>query len=354
MKFYETHYEEYLNSVEKYNFHPDKIGIYGKFPLNISSLPNIIFYGPTGVGKYSQVLLFLKRYSPSQLKYEKKMELETEKQKYGYKISDIHYEIDMSLLGCNSKVLWHEIFSQIIDIISNNMKTEKIAFVVCKNFHSIHKELLDIFYSYIQQYRNITTSQILIRFILITEHISFIPNNIVHCCQIISFSRPTKPQYLESIKSLSEVSHVLDSIETENIINIKEIRSFHLLHSSNHLPQDVFNIICNQILQEIFKVMVNQQTTDKIVFMDFRDKLYDILVYNLDAIECVWHILSVILSHPSCPLVETDISDIIDKIYVFLKYYNNNYRPIYHLESIFYTIITKLHGRYSGARNSRI
>jgi DNA polymerase III delta prime subunit len=341
MKFYETHYEEYLNSVEKYNYHPDKINLYNKFPFNISLLPNIIFYGPTGVGKYSQVLRFLKKYSPSQLKYEKKMEIETEKLKYNYRISDIHYEIDMSLLGCNSKLLWHEVFSQIIDIISNNMKTEKIGFVVCKNFHNIHNELLDVFYSYIQQYRNTTTSQILIRFIIITEHISFIPNNIIHSCQIISFSRPSKTKYWESIEA-NETSNassekMIQSIDTANIVNSKEIKSFYLMNELNDLPVDVFNIVCNQIIQE----MINPH---KIVYMEFRDKIYDILIYNLDAIECIWYIFSTIISLPCCRVSKEDISDIIDKIYVFLKYYNNNYRPIYHLESILFTIITKLNG----------
>ena len=56
----------------------------------------------------------------------------------------------MSHLGCNSKILWNEIFMQIVDIIS--VKSEKIGVVICKNFHMIHGELLEIFYSYIQQY----------------------------------------------------------------------------------------------------------------------------------------------------------------------------------------------------------
>jgi hypothetical protein len=334
MKFYETHYEEYLNAVEKYNYHHDKVRLYNQFPFHIKDVPNLIFYGPTGVGKYSQVLTFLRRYSPSLLKYEKKMELETEKQKYNYKISDIHYEIDMSLLGCNSKICWQEIFSQIIDILSNNMKTsEKIGFVVCKNFHSIHPEHLDIFYSYIQQYRSIITSPILIRFILITEQISFLPQNIINCCQIISFSRPSKLQYIGSMPQSGEI---LNLIETENIINIKEIKSFPLIKNGDELPVDIFVVICNQILSEILN-------PNKIVFMDFRDKIYDILVYNLDAIECIWYIFSHLICMPQSTLSRQNISLIIDKIFVFLKYYNNNYRPIYHLESIFFTMITKLY-----------
>jgi hypothetical protein len=30
-----------------------------------------------------------------------------------------------------------------------------------------------------------------------------------------------------------------------------------------------------------------------------------------------------------------------------LKYYNNNYRPIYHLESILFYLITKIHAYWS-------
>ena len=69
----------------------------------------------------------------------------------------------MSLLGCNSKTLWHEIFFQLVDIIS--VKQNKIGIIVCKNFHTINSELLEIFYSYMQQY-NMKNSNILIKFIM--------------------------------------------------------------------------------------------------------------------------------------------------------------------------------------------
>ena len=83
------------------------------------------------------------------LKYEKKISLTYDKKQYFFKISDIHYEIDMAILGCNSKLLWHEIYQQIIDIIS--AKAEKSGIIVCKYFHEIHSELLENFYSYMQE-----------------------------------------------------------------------------------------------------------------------------------------------------------------------------------------------------------
>ena len=150
MKFYESHYEEYLDVMAKQNIHTDLIPFILNLPEKSMDMGNLIVYGPSGVGKYSQVLQILKKYSPTNFKYDKKITIQTEKQTYIYHISDIHYEIDMSLLGCNSKILWNDIFLQIVDIIS--IKNEKVGFIVCKNFHMIHGELLDIFYSYIQQY----------------------------------------------------------------------------------------------------------------------------------------------------------------------------------------------------------
>jgi hypothetical protein len=126
-------------------------------------IKNTIFYGPSGVGKYTQVLKKIKTYSPSELKYEKKMTVTYNKQSYVFKISDIHYEVDMSLLGCNSRLLWHEIYQQILDSIS--AKNEKSGIIVCKYFHEIHSELLENFYSYMQKNY---ASNIEIKFILIT------------------------------------------------------------------------------------------------------------------------------------------------------------------------------------------
>ena len=190
MKFHETHFEEYINTNQKEDLHPKLSKILNKFPEKIKDLRNLIFFGPSGVGKYTQMLKAIKRYSHSDLKYEKKISITFNKQQYFFKISDVHYEIDMSLLGCNSKLLWHDIHSQIVDIIS--AKTEKSGIIVCKYFHDIHSELLDNFYSYMQQNN---ASSIDLKFILITEHISFIPDNMLNCCEVINIPRPTKTLY---------------------------------------------------------------------------------------------------------------------------------------------------------------
>ena len=66
----------------------------------------------------------------------KKISVSFNKNTYFFKISDIHFEIDLSLLGCNSKLLWNQVYNQIIDIIL--AKSENIGIIVCKNFQDIH------------------------------------------------------------------------------------------------------------------------------------------------------------------------------------------------------------------------
>jgi DNA replication protein DnaC len=73
MKFLETHFEDYLQTSQKQNLHPKLEKIFNKFPNKLADLKNIIFYGPSGVGKYTQMLKSIKKYSPSELKYEKKI-----------------------------------------------------------------------------------------------------------------------------------------------------------------------------------------------------------------------------------------------------------------------------------------
>ena len=109
MKYLESSFIDYVKSVEKCNLHPELAKDLSLFPEKMEDLPNIIFYGPKGVGKYSQVLHLIKKYSPSKLKYERKMNIR-HKREHVFKISDIHFEIDMELLGCNAKILWNIIY----------------------------------------------------------------------------------------------------------------------------------------------------------------------------------------------------------------------------------------------------
>jgi hypothetical protein len=264
------------------------------------------------------MLRFLKKYSPSELKYEKKISITYNKQQYFFKISDIHYEIDMSLLGCNSKLLWHDIYQQIVDIIS--AKNDKSGIIVCKYFHDIHSELLDNFYSYMQQNNAISVD---IHFFLITEEISFIPDNILNCCEIINISRPTKTNYAKYINNKLPVN-----LKLENITNIK------MLHNYNEDLMLQYKKICNKIIHNIINI-------NELKYIKFRDLLYDIFIYNLDISDCIWYILSSLVEQKK--IKKEKLSDILIKTYCFFQYYNNNYRPIYHVENYFLYLTKIVH-----------
>jgi len=318
MKFYETHFEEYINENQKVNLHPTLNKYYDKFPKSLHKLKNLIFYGPSGVGKYTQMLSSIKKYSPSELKYEKKISITFNKQQYFFKISDIHYEIDMSLLGCNSKLLWHEIYMQIIDIIS--AKSDKSGIIVCKYFHEIHSELLENFYSYMQKN---DANSVDLKFIIITEELSFIQDNILNCCEIIHIPRPTKTSYTKCYKNT-----LPDKIKLDNITNIK------VLHFYNEDLMLQYKIICNKIINNMINV-------NNIQFLKFRDILYDIFIYNLDMTDCIWYILSTLVEQKK--INNKDFSNVLIKTYNFFKYYNNNYRPIYHVENYLFYLTKIIH-----------
>jgi hypothetical protein len=281
----------------------------------------------------------LQKYSPSELRHEKKITVQSEKSNYTFRISDIHYEIDMSFLGCNSKALWHDLFFQIVDIIA--VKSDKIGIILCKNFHMIHSELLEIFYSYMQRLTSVS-----IKFVIISEHISFIPNNILRACAIIPIRKPAKSQIIEMVKKSGRAKErtdsfmkrisgsrpkqtsvdILGSIDTNYLLNLKEVPSFSLIKNNDNLPVDVFNVICDQIIQDM-------ENIGNIPFTQFRDSLYDIMIYNLDVVECVWYIISYFIQ--SGRFTSVQCSQVLQKVYPFLQYFNNNYRLFQKREEFF-------------------
>lgn len=343
MKFYETHFEEYINEVAKHNLHPKLHKWVSHFPAKLEALGNVIFYGPSGVGKYSQLLYAIKQYSPSGLKYEKKLSLTYDKKEYFFKISDIHYEIDMSLLGCNSKLLWHDIYQLIVDVLT--VKPEKTGILVCKNFHTIHSELLENFYSYMQHNQNL--SSVHIKYILLTEEVSFIPDSILNCCEIIHLPRPTKILYNACSKKEKEKetqknknknkkkknnATTTATTATTTIPNCENIKYIHAgVSEFMHQP---YKIICDKIIKEMLNV-------SELKFLHFRDLLYDIFIYNLDMTDCIWYILTILIQEKK--IQTRHMSDLLLRAFTFLKYYNNNYRPIYHLESYLFYLITVIH-----------
>jgi hypothetical protein len=322
MKFHDTLFDEYIGKVHNNNIHKELVSFTKRLPNDIIDFRNLLVYGPSGSGKYSQVLALLSGYSPSKLKYEKKMTIHTDKGDFSFKISDIHYEIDMALLGCNSKIIWHDTFGQIVDIIS--MKKHTNGIIVCKNFHEINSDLLENFYSYMQQY-NHNNLGIKIRFVLISDQISFLPQNIINHCYIVNVMRPSEKKYREFGLKMD--------IEPKNILNLKEVHVLSKIKDTSKIPNDLFDIICSNIIKVINMTKLN--------LAQLREALYDILIYNVDVSDTIWFILSYYITENK--LQPEHIQKITNKLPQLLKQYNNNYRPIYHLENIFLTIVREVY-----------
>ena len=317
MKFHETTFEEYLITNSKINIHPKLDKIYKSFPKNIEDLKNLIFYGPSGVGKYTQMLSAIHSYSPSQLKYEKKLSVTYNKNTYFFKISDIHYEIDLAILGCHSKQLWDDVYNQIVDIIQ--VKKCKVGIIICKNFHEIHNELLETFYSYIQIVPNCAIS---LKFILLTEAVSFIPDNIINCCKMIHVSRPSKMQYNKCFEN---------KVKTQGVIDLAKLSNLKHVHSNITKPIQPYDVICNSIYNSIVNL-------EEFNFYTLREQLYDILIYNLNVDTCIWIIIERLVLENKIKTGD-ELINVMTKTYEFFKNYNNNYRPIYHLERIAINLI---------------
>jgi hypothetical protein len=221
----------------------------------------------------------------------------------------------MSLLGCTSKLLWNEIHGQIVDVIS--ARADPVGIVLCKNFHNIHSELLETFYSYMHMPHH---NHIRLNYIIITEHVGFIPINILNSCEIVPVSRPTAVMY----KKIVAPSAALKIIP-ENITNIKTLQNCeNVLETPPH--QELFNNLCDYIIN-----------VDQVRFAQLRELLYDILIYDFDITECAWHLITELKRKGL--LRDADMSDILINTYKFLQYYNNNYRPISHLENFVFMLI---------------
>ena len=91
-------YCEIINDNSVYSFNKELLAIINDENSNVSKydkFSNYIFYGPPCSYKYKSALKLIQYFSPSSLKYEKKLYISVPKTEFYIKISDIHYEIDI-------------------------------------------------------------------------------------------------------------------------------------------------------------------------------------------------------------------------------------------------------------------
>jgi hypothetical protein len=319
-----------------YSFNKELLAIINDENTNVSKFDkfsNYIFYGPPCSYKYKSALKLIQYFSPSSLKYEKKLYISVPKTEFYIKISDIHYEIDIENFIYNSKSLWNDIYNIIYNSIASS--DVKKGYIVLRNFDKINCDLLDLLYNYMQRE---LFSSILIRFIIITECISFIPDKIINVSKILYFSKLTKKNIYALSNKANKVFFKSQSLEyktvEKNNDNTLELES--LIYKVNN--PNIYSIldISNNINyiehhKSICETYINTLTSNNYNIRNIRTLLYDILIYNLNCQECFFYIIQNLILRKIINV--NTICDLIIHSLIFFKNYNNNYRPIFHLES---------------------
>ena len=319
-------YNEIINENPNYNFNKELLHIISNISnvhTNNEHFINYIFYGPTCSYKYKNALKLLQHFSPTNLKYEKKLHINLTKTEFYIKISDIHYEIDVENFIYNSKSLWNEIYNIIYNSIASS--SIKRGYIVFRNFDKINYDLLDLLYNYMQKELFSTLN---IKYIIITECVSFIPMKILNICKILNFAKLNKKnihalcnksnkQYFKNLNlSSKDAEHIYNKVNNPNIFTYLDISNnmkYIIQHSA--ICDTYINLICNN----------NYNITN------IRTLLYDILINHLNSHECFFYIIQSLIINK---LINCNkIGDLIFNSIFFLKNYNNNYRPIFHLES---------------------
>ena len=159
-----------------------------------------------------------------------------------------------------------------------------------------------------------------VKFVFLTEQISFLPDNILNSTMHVSIPRPSRAAYGRCVEMK------LGSMNTAEITNIKT------LNACSVTPIALF---CEDMIATIVAY-------EDLKFGALRDKLYNILILDLDLAEALWRIFTGLIEKGY--ITNEQIPSLMSRFYVIFHRYNNNYRPIMHLESFIFTLVTTIHG----------
>ena len=292
---------------------------------------NKIFYSNDEKFTYDAIRTDVSRYSESKLRTEHIIPVETTKFTYNMRISDIHYEIDVRLLGCNHRILWDEIYRLIYPIVLSKPVGMRRGIIVLRGFQNVHPDLHSALYGYIQQCRH--DKDVDIVFYIQTTCISFIRDDIRQSCRRVNIIKT--PETFEYIKNYIPIS------PTKNPQHINNIDMSELVNDKVHC--DIGGRLHVRTCDELVRLIGYDYAVDKDnnIFTDIRNRLYDILFLDIDMNICLWYITTQVIDLFQTSSVQT--SEIINAYIRCFIGHNNNYRPIYHLERFILTIVKTIH-----------
>ena len=96
----------------------------------------------------------------------------------------------------------------------------------------------------------------------------------------------------------------------------------------------VVDSVCANIAREIARGA-------KVDISAFREAIYDISVYGLDASECVWIVMGLFAARGEL-CSAAGVGALTARLARFFRQRNNNYREIFHLEAMVLAILTEV------------
>lgn len=275
--------------------HSHIISYLDTFPTQLSGLPSLIISGPAGSGKYTVALVIVSGFSPSGMRYEKKLSISSggcaSQDAPSLPMSDIHFEVDMALPCFGTRASWISVHNAIVSAVEIRKKKE--AIVLCKNFNQAEHDLRRIFASFMTAH----TGPVHLRYLILTEHLSMLSPDIRRLCGRVPIGKPG----ITRSRELRGEQMNMPNVEHESAKGA--IRA--VVHNKN--PATLFNL---------------------------REALYAGLIRNMNVSEWAWYIFREwSCAHDKAPSPDEELIA-LGELMAFHKHHLSSYRPVFHLERL--------------------
>ena len=317
-----------------------KTGRYMDAPLG-----NYIFYGPEGSGRYTLALNYIRHHSDSDLRGIRVLNVTYNKTVHMVYMSDIHFEVDMGMLGSSAKALWYHMMQQIYDIVL--LRKRKIGIIMCKNFQAITNEHMEIMQTYVKQCENgFMYNRCRLYYVILTTDASFIGTNISSVFSVVRV-----PLYMRRIHGIYEgqrededmkegksvihrfldegdESMLLSDMNRESVLSLGE---GHVTYLKSDNCSYEFMKYRKEILRSIESHIYGY---DPLNGLSLRNSIYDILIYHMNLYDVIWLLICSFSEHLSDDGRSKRMYNICIYTHEMLRLYDANYRPILHIEKL--------------------
>ena len=275
--------------------HPKLLAYFDTFPTQLGDMPSLILSGPPGAGKRTLALIAVAGFSPSGLRYEKKLSVMPEgRVSYdppSIPISDVHFEVDMALPCCGGRGTWPAVHKAITAAVE--IRKDKKAIVLCKGFHQADVELLKVFSTFM----SMRTDRADLRYIILTEHLSAVPADVQDRCRRVAVAGP------------------------------ECALSRRLRGPTGTMPHRIELVTAGAAM-----AAAERGTADGL--QKLRDAIYAGLTRNMEVGEWVWQLLLSWSAGRAEPLSPSALDRGLAAVQTFYEHHVRSYRPVFHLERL--------------------